>query len=144
MTQKSVFLFILLILSTSTLPTQADYQRYRMNLIENGGFECITVPVSAGLHLKSGASYMGGGTVLATESMAGLAEFSGMSVITAAPGEEYCANSILVNGRVLFPSGFPATLEKLRSAGFDVIEVGMSEFRRMDGGLSCLSLRMNV
>ena len=86
----------------------------------------------------------GPGQRLVTGAMAGAAVFSGMNVITTAPGEEYCANSILVNGRVLFPAGFPATIEKLRAAGLDVIEVAMSEFRKMDGGLSCLSLRMNV
>jgi dimethylargininase len=108
------------------------------------GYRCETVSVPAGLHLKSSLSYLGGGTVLAAASAAGMEVLSGLNVITAAPGEEYCANSILVNGRLIFPSGFPVTLEKLRTAGLEVIETGMSEFRKMDGGLSCLSLRMNV
>jgi dimethylargininase len=111
---------------------------------EREGFTCSTVPVARGLHLKSGVSYLGGGIVLADSSLSGLEAFAGMDIVTVAEGEEYCANSILVNGRVLFPAGFPATLEMLKGRGLDVIELDMSEFRKMDGGLSCLSLRMNV
>jgi dimethylargininase len=114
------------------------------SFLEGQGFTCSTVPVARGLHLKSGASYLGDGIILADSSMAGLDAFSGMDVVTVAEGEDYCANSILVNGRVLFPSGFPGTLERLRGRGLDVLELDMSEFRRMDGGLSCLSLRINL
>lgn len=113
-------------------------------IFERDGFKCGTVPVACGLHLKSGVSYLGGGILLADISMAGMEEFSQYDVVTVAKGEEYCANSIEVNGRVLFPAGFPATLEKLRSRGLELIEVDMSEFQKMDGGLSCLSLRMNI
>jgi dimethylargininase len=113
-------------------------------IFEREGFRCGTVPVGAGLHLKSGVSYLGNGILLADVSMAGLEEFSGLDVVTVAEGEEYCANSIEVNGRILFPSGFPVTLEKLKGFGLDIVEVDMSEFQKMDGGLSCLSLRMNI
>jgi dimethylargininase len=112
--------------------------------LERGGFNCRTVPVPSGLHLKSGVSYLGGGIVLSSSSMAGTGEFSGMEVITVADGEEYCANCIMVNGRLLFPAGFPRTRDMVASAGFEIIELDMSEFRKMDGGLSCLSLRMNI
>lgn len=114
------------------------------DILKHYGFRCGTVPVACGLHLKSGVSYMGSGTILADRSMAGLDEFSPMDMIIVADGEEYCANSILVNGQVLFPAGFPVTLERLRKKGFDIIEIEMSEFQKMDGGLSCLSLRMNI
>jgi dimethylargininase len=117
----------------------------QLRFFANGaGFECATVPVPLGLHLKSGVSYLGEGIILADSSIAGISEFSGMEVITVAEGEEYCANSIAANGRILFPSGFPRTRAMLACAGLEVIELDMSEFRKMDGGLSCLSLRMNI
>jgi dimethylargininase len=55
--------------------------------------------------------------------------------------EEYAANSIMINGVVITPAGFPKTLEKLGSSGFKAIPVDVSEFRKLDGGVSCLSLR---
>ena len=112
--------------------------------LERDGFTCGTVPVTGGLHLKSGVSYLGGGIVLADRSMAGIGEFPDMEVITVADGEEYCANCITVNGRILFPSGFPRTRDTLACTGLEIIELEMSEFQKMDGGLSCLSLRMNI
>jgi len=55
--------------------------------------------------------------------------------------ETYAANSVWINGRVLVPAGFPQTKKKLEAFGYEVIPVDVSEFRKLDGGLSCLSLR---
>ena len=55
--------------------------------------------------------------------------------------ERYAANAIRVNDRVLVADGYPTTHAAIESLGFDVIALEMSEFRKLDGGLSCLSLR---
>jgi len=55
--------------------------------------------------------------------------------------ESYAANCVRVNERVLVAEGFPLMMADLRARGFDPLELEMSEFRKMDGGLSCLSLR---
>jgi len=57
------------------------------------------------------------------------------------PDEAYAANSVWINGTVLTPGGFPKTTALIASAGYDVREVDVSEFQKLDGGLSCLSLR---
>ena len=62
-------------------------------------------------------------------------------MIHTADGEEAAANSIRYNDRVLFPAGFPRTLERLRDAGYRVDEINNSECAKIDGGMSCLSLR---
>ena len=113
-------------------------------ILGNYGHSCRTVHVGEMLHLKSGISYLGGGIILADPSLAGIDLPEDTRIITISEGDEYCANSILVNGRVLFPSGHPRTREKLSEAGLEIVELDMSEFQKMDGGLSCLSLRMNV
>jgi len=41
----------------------------------------------------------------------------------------------------MIPSGYPKIFEKLTDSGFDVMAVDTTEFRKLDGGLSCLSLR---
>jgi dimethylargininase len=48
---------------------------------------------------------------------------------------------VRVNERVLVAAGFPKFTAELRARGFNPLELEMSEFRKMDGGLSCLSLR---
>jgi len=55
--------------------------------------------------------------------------------------ESYAANSLWINDKVLVPKGFPKTKKKIKQAGYLTIEVDVSEFRKLDGGLSCLSLR---
>jgi len=37
--------------------------------------------------------------------------------------------------------GFPAVEKAVRDAGYEVLLVDTSEYRKLDGGLSCLSLR---
>ena len=46
-----------------------------------------------------------------------------------------------MNERVIVADGYPQTRAAIESLGFDVIALDMSEFRKLDGGLSCLSLR---
>jgi dimethylargininase len=103
---------------------------------------CIDVrAMTTILHLKSGISYIGDNTLVVMEEMAALDEFSSYNRIRVPVEETYAANCIRVNDRVLFAAGFPRTAEQLRANGFDPLLLDMSEFQKMDGGLSCLSLR---
>ena len=56
--------------------------------------------------------------------------------------ETYAANCVRVNDAVLMAAGFPALAERVAALGHRVVTLDMSEFRKMDGGLSCLSLRV--
>jgi len=69
--------------------------------------------------------------------------FEGYRVITAIEGEEGAANLIRVNDYVLIAVGYPKTRIKLENAGYKVLEVDISEAAKVDGGLSCMSLRFN-
>ena len=94
------------------------------------------------LHLKSGIAYLGGNHLVATEEMALRTDFAGYDLIRVSENERYAANCILVNDRVLMPEGYPLLQSDLESRGYSVIPLQMSEFQKMDGGLSCLSLRL--
>ena len=91
------------------------------------------------LHLKSGVSYVGENTLVVIEEMAGM--FPGYERVVVAQEESHAANCVLVNDRVLVAAGYPRLAGELRERGFDPLELDMSEFQKMDGGLSCLSLR---
>ena len=93
------------------------------------------------LHLKSGISYIGENTLVVMEEMAGNEAFRGYELIRVGEEESYAANCVRVNDRVLVAAGFPKLTAALRARGFEPLALDMSEFRRMDGGLSCLSLR---
>jgi dimethylargininase len=111
-------------------------------ILEKAGYTWTTIAVAGGLHLKSDVSSIGRNTLLINEAMAELKPFAAYEKILVAREEAYAANSLLINDRVLTPKGFAVTKAKLQDAGFDIIEVETSEMQKMDGGLSCLSLRM--
>ncbi len=93
------------------------------------------------LHFKTDCSLMDGETILATDRLAASGCFRGYRVIPVAAGEEASANAIRFNDSVLFPAGFPRTRDRLEAAGYTVTEIGNSECAKIDGGMSCLSLR---
>jgi dimethylargininase len=93
------------------------------------------------LHLKSGVSYLENNIMLVCGEFKHNKEFTGFDRIEVDEDESYSANSLWINGKVLVPEGFPKTLKKIEEAGFDTIVLDVSEFRKVDGGLSCLSLR---
>ncbi len=93
------------------------------------------------LHLKSGIAYVGDGKLVVMEELAGREELRGYELIRVARDESYAANCVRVNDYVLIPAGFPKISGALVARGFKVLPIEVSEFRKMDGGLSCLSLR---
>lgn len=93
------------------------------------------------LHLKSGIAYLGASRIVIIDELKDRKEFSGYDLIHVNAEEAYAANCLLVNDRVLIAAGFPALQRQLRDLDYETIVLEMSEFQKMDGGLSCLSLR---
>jgi dimethylargininase len=93
------------------------------------------------LHLKTGLSWLGDRRLLAAGEIAGHDALRGWEIVRVPDGEEYAANCIRVNDALLIPRGFPATTALLVELGHDLVPLDMSEYRKMDGGLSCLSVR---
>ena len=93
------------------------------------------------LHLKSGLAYLDENRLVVTDALAYRDEFAGYEHIRVSPGEEYGANCLRINDCVLIPVGCVKLEEDLQKSGYETIALEMSEFQKMDGGLSCLSLR---
>jgi dimethylargininase len=111
-------------------------------ILRGYGFGASFVGLRRFLHLKTGVAYLGGNDLLVAGELVARDEFDGFDEIVVTPEEEYCANCIRVNGHVLMPAGCEKTRVKIAGKGYEVIELEMSEFRKLDGGLSCLSLRL--
>jgi len=111
------------------------------SILEKYGLYSSIVPTEKVLHLKSGLSYLGNNHLLISGEFLQMDCFNDFEQLRLPDCEGYAANSVMINGRVLVPSGFPGALAKIREAGYETIELDMSEFRKLDGGLSCLSLR---
>lgn len=124
--------------------TNAEGARQLTACLNALGYTASTIDVrgmTSILHLKSGISYVGENTLVVMEEMAANPQFSRFELVRVSVEESYGANCVRVNDRVLVAEGFPQLTGDLRTRGFEPLILDMSEFRKMDGGLSCLSLR---
>ncbi len=97
--------------------------------------------ISEILHFKSGSSYIGDNRMVVIDALADHSAFKRFEVIRTQKNEDYAANCLRVNDHVLMASGYPVLQNTLEQLGYSVITLEMSEFQKMDGSLSCLSLR---
>lgn len=93
------------------------------------------------LHLKTGLAYLEHNNLVACGEFLSKEEFRRFNILRIDEDESYAANCIWVNDKVLIPRGYPRARRTIENAGYSTIEVDVSEFRKLDGGLSCLSLR---
>ncbi len=93
------------------------------------------------LHFKTDCSLLDAETILSTNRLDVSGCFDGYRVLHTAKGEEACANAIRFNQFGLMPAGFPKTRDMLIENGYQVCEIGNTECAKLDGGMSCLSLR---
>lgn len=112
--------------------------------LRGAGYTASTVDirnVPGILHLKSGVVALDDERLVMIRALADHTELRQYQRLLVTEGEEYAANCVQVNDRILVASGFPLVREQLESLGYSTLPLEMSEFQKMDGGLSCLSLR---
>jgi dimethylargininase len=93
------------------------------------------------LHLKSGVAYLGDNRLVVIETLRAEAVFKGYELLAVENDEAYAANCVRINDRVLVAAGFPRFERTLKDLGYKTLPLEMNEFQKLDGGLSCLSLR---
>ena len=113
-------------------------------IVSQWGYTVSEVKTPEGvLHFKTDCSLLDENTILATKRLSASGVLDGYDVIHTADGEEACANAIRFNDLVLMPEGFPKTEATLLEAGYNVRKIGNTEAGKLDGGMSCLSLRFS-
>ncbi|HJU82776.1 MAG TPA: hypothetical protein VJ600_01060 [Holophagaceae bacterium] len=110
-------------------------------LLAPQGFRLHKVPVGEGLHLKSSVNLVADGVLLLTASLAGQEAFQSYRRLVVDDEDAYATNTLLINGVLLTPAGYPRVRRLLEGLGKPILELDCSEMRKMDGGLTCLSLR---
>jgi dimethylargininase len=105
------------------------------------GYSVKAVPLEEVLHLKTGVNYIENNKMLVSGEFKDKPEFAAYEKLIVPEDEAYGANCIWMNGTVIVPEGYDAVKAAVEEAGYPVILVDTSEFRKIDGGLSCLSLR---
>ncbi|UCF06051.1 MAG: amidinotransferase [bacterium] len=110
-------------------------------ILERNGYTWTAVTVDDVLHLKASVNYVGRSTLLVSEHVAHREELREYEKIVVDRDEEYAANTLFVNDCIILPAGYPSTRKKLERLGCRIVELDVSEARKMDGGLTCMSIR---
>jgi dimethylargininase len=109
-------------------------------LVESLGRQARVVETPFGtLHLKTACALVDEETIVATPALA--RTFDGFDVIETPAGEEKAANLLRLNDQVLVGDDYPRTLDHLATRGLNLVPLPVSEIRKIDAGLSCMSLR---
>lgn len=112
-----------------------------IKILINYGFTASNIKLKNMLHLKTGLAYLENNNLLTAGEFINNKTFSKFNRIVVTEEENYAANCIWINDTVIVPEGFLRVKSKIEQAGYKTISVDVSEFRKLDGGLSCLSLR---
>jgi dimethylargininase len=109
-------------------------------ILQRYDFGVSFVALSRFLHLKTGVAYLGDDDLVVARELVDKDPFRRFDKVVVPAEEEYGANCIGINGRVLVAAGYASAKRGVSERGYEVTELEMSEFRKLDGGLSCLSL----
>jgi dimethylargininase len=112
-----------------------------IDILESFGMTGSVIHLDNVLHLKTGVSYLEKNNFVVAGEFITNPEFQKYNQLIIDDDESYAANCVWINDHVLVAKGFPKTKKTIEKAKYDIIEVNVSEFQKLDGGLSCLSLR---
>ena len=121
--------------------TNEEGIRQLTEILERHGLTCSEVKLEKVLHLKTGVNYLEDNNMLVSGEFIDKPEFAQYNKVVIPEEEAYAANCIWVNDTVIVPEGYPTVLKAVQDLGYKTLVVDTSEYRKLDGGLSCLSLR---
>ena len=106
--------------------------------------QVIPVQVKQELHLKTSVSFLGNNLLTLHSSNIETEPFRDFDWIEVNEEEAYAANCLAVGNVVILPAGFPKLEQRIREHGFSTLPLDMSEFQKADGGVTCLSLLIEM
>ena len=133
MTEEALFVGL------SERSNEAAVRQLREMLAPDWMVEAVPTPPDL-LHLLSGCAYLGGGELLAVDSLAEFGRARGLRIVPVPPAEALGANVLSLGREVIVPAGYPKTAASIEATGRRVRPVPVTEFEKRDGGVTCLSI----
>jgi dimethylargininase len=104
------------------------------------GYRVVPVALTGCLHLKTAATVVAADRLLVNPQWVDTGAFGSVHRIEVAAHEPFAGNALLVGDHVICAAAFPATSERLVSAGIAVHTVDVSELAKAEGGVTCCSI----
>ncbi len=106
------------------------------------GAQVVPVPLTRVLHLKSAVTALPDGTVIGYPP---LVDDTGVFERFLPVPEESGAHVVLLNDvQLLMAADCPASAELFRGLGYEPVVVDISEFEKLEGCVTCLSVRLRI
>jgi len=109
-------------------------------LLEPLGARVIGVPVTKVLHLKSAVTALPDGTVIGYPSLVDAPDV--FPSFLAVPEEAGAHVVLLGDGKLLMASSAPRSADQFAALGYHPVPVDISEFEKLEGCVTCLSIRL--
>jgi dimethylargininase len=120
--------------------TNADGVQQLRAAFEPLGARIVAVPVSKVLHLKSAVTALPDSTVIGYPPL--VDSFSPFPRHLAVPEESGAHVVLLGGGKLLMAASAPKTAELFTDLGYEPVPVDISEFEKLEGCVTCLSVRL--
>jgi dimethylargininase len=120
--------------------TNATAIRAMREMLTPFGYAVICVPVHRCLHLKSACSALPNGQFLVNRDWIDVSPLPSSQLVDVPEDEQWAGDVLVIGQRIILSDAFPATARALSELGFECIPVGLSEFAKAEGGVTCLSL----
>lgn len=121
--------------------TNADGISQLRALLQPLGAEVVAVPISKVLHLKSAITALPGGTVIGHEPLVDDLAVWGARFLPV-PEESGSHVVILDDRTLLMAASAPRSKIMFEERGYTVVAVDISEFEKLEGCVTCLSVRL--
>ena len=112
------------------------------SILEPMGATVVVVPVTKVLHLKSAVTALPDGTIIGWDPA--VDDSTVFPKYLSMPEESGAHVVIIDNGRLLMAADAPKSAELLESLGYETIQVDISEYTKLEGCVTCLSVRMRA
>ena len=109
-------------------------------IVGHYGYQVRSVPVRGCLHLKTACTALPDGRLLVNPAWIDSAALADYELVAIPDEEPWAANVAVVRSSVLLNSAYARTADLIRSLGFDVRPIDLSEFAKAEAGVTCLSL----
>jgi dimethylargininase len=104
------------------------------------GYDVTAIPVHGCLHLKSACSSLPDGRFLVNADWIDVSPLPRDRLLHVPAGEEWAGDVLVIGERIIVSDEFPETADLLERQGWDIVPVAVSEFAKVEGGVTCLSL----
>ena len=109
-------------------------------IVRKYDYTVVGVPIRECLHLKTACSALPDGRFLVNRDWIDVSSLPPRALIDVAKSEPMAGDVLVIDNRVIVSDAFPETTALLEQSGFDITPVAVSEFAKVEGGVTCLSL----